>query len=113
MEVAEVGDEEIPREKKAKLEFKEGGTFSYKPKPITELLGTNKSNDKKKWSNTTTSITNNDNFIDLALHDDYDNEIRVLRFKPCNTTFGKKRSRRGKSFVCEICVETETSRLAS
>lgn len=70
------------------------------------------------------SPTKAGNFIDLSAetpnHFDGDEELRVLRFKPSNTLFGKRRKtiyggsnskpkNEDPSFVCEICVETKSS----
>lgn len=66
------------------------------------------------------------NFIDLSAETsnyfDGDEDLRVLRFKPSNTLFGKRRKtldggfssnskpkNEDPSFVCEICFETKSS----
>lgn len=57
--------------------------------------------------------SNPKNFIDLSGENllDFvdDDEIRVLRFKPSNTRFGKGRGRRSKPFSCNSILEAGTS----
>ncbi|XP_004307158.1 PREDICTED: probable E3 ubiquitin-protein ligase RNF217-like [Fragaria vesca subsp. vesca] len=63
-------------------------------------------------------ITKAGNFIDLSAETlnyyDSDEEVRVLRFKPSNIPFGKRKRNEGSiskppSFACEICLETKSA----